>query len=567
MSADGRNCALPVLASRRTQLYERRAMAKFRVLVSDPISQKGVDALANCPDIEVDVKTGISFDAKAGKPTAEFLELIGGYDALIVRSETKVTPEVFAAAKKLKAIGRAGVGVDNIDRQAATDHGVIVMNTPTGNTISTAEHAFTLMLSAARNIAPAHAGVLAGDFKAARKAFQGIELNGKRLAVIGMGRIGTEFAKRAQAFNMDVVAFDPFLTESRARELKVTLAESPDAALTGADVVTLHVPLTDSTKHLINKERLALMNPGALVVNCARGGLVDEPALKDAIDSGHIAGCGLDVFEVEPPVADHPLFGLNKHVALTPHLGASTNEAQENVGIEVAFQIRDFLTTGEIRNAINMPSLDAAALREIGPYLDLAGALGALLAKLGPENADSLRVSYHGDLASKDTGLVSRTALFHLLERSRPDGQVNLVNAPAVAKSMGIDLVESTINAQTEFSDLLVAELRKGDDKFRVAGTIIGRSPRIVEIDRLFVDVPTSGHLLIVRNDDRPGIVGALGTLLGNAGQNIANLSLGRDKSGGNALSVIELDAPADAPLMDEIRQIPGVTLATGVSL
>ncbi|GAA5482860.1 phosphoglycerate dehydrogenase [Haloferula sargassicola] len=534
-------------------------MDNFRVLVSDPISEKGVEALAAAPGIDVDVNTGL--------PPEELLKIIGDYDALVVRSQTKVTAEVLAAAKKLKAVGRAGVGVDNIDRQAATDHGVIVMNTPTGNTISTAEHAFTLMLSCARNIAPAHAGVLAGDFKAARKAFQGIELNGKRLAVIGMGRIGTEFAKRAQAFNMEVVAFDPFLTESRARELKVTLAESPDAALKGADVVTLHVPLTDDTKHIMNADRLALMNPGAIVVNCARGGLIDEAALKAAIDSGHIAGCALDVFENEPPAADHPLFSLGKHVAFTPHLGASTNEAQENVGIEVAIQIRDFLSTGEIRNAINMPSLDAAALKALGSYLDLAGALGKVLAKLGPENPDSLRVSYHGDLASKDTGLVSRTALYRLLERSRPDGQVNLVNAPAVAKSMGLDLVESTINAQTEFSDLLVAELRKGDEKFRVAGTIIGRSPRIVEINRLFVDVPIEGHLLIVRNDDRPGIVGAVGTLLGEFGQNIANFSLARDKAAKNAISVIELDAPCEADQMEKIRQIPGVTSASGISL
>jgi len=530
-------------------------MSHYRVLVSDPISEKGVEALRLAPEITVDVKTGLSPE--------ELKAIIGDYHGLVVRSQTKVTPDVLAEAKNLKAIGRAGVGVDNIDRDSATDHGVIVMNTPTGNTISTAEHAFTLMLSAARNIGPAHAGVLAGDFAAARKAYQGIELNGKRLAVLGMGRIGSEFTKRAQAFNMDVVAYDPFLTESRARELKVTLAESPDVALTGADVVTLHVPLTDDTHHLMNKERIALMNKGALIVNCARGGLIDE----DSIDSGHIAGCALDVFENEPPSADHPLFSLKKHIAFTPHLGASTNEAQENVGIEVAIQIRDFLTTGEIRNAINMPSLDAAALSAIGPYLDLAAALGTLLAKLGPANPDSIRVSYHGDLATKDTGLISRTALFRLLECSRADGQVNLVNAPAIAKSMGLDLVESTISAQTEFNDLIVVELRKGDEKFRVAGTIIGRSPRIVEIDRLFVDTPIKGHFLIIRNDDRPGIVGAVGTLLGNSGQNIANLSLARNKSKGNALSIIELDDVLPTEVMDTIRAIPGVISATGASL
>ena len=534
-------------------------MATYRVLVSDPISEIGVAALNAHPDISADFKTGL--------PPEELISIIGEYDALVVRSQTKVTAEVFAAAKKLRAVGRAGVGVDNIDRAAATDHGVIVMNTPTGNTISTAEHAFTLMLSTARNIAPAHAEVLEGNFKAARKAYQGIELNGKRLAVLGMGRIGSEFAKRAQAFNMKVVAYDPFLTQSRADELKVELAESPDIALKGADVVTLHVPLTDDTQHILNEARLASMNPGAIVVNCARGGLIDEPALKAAIESGHIAGCGLDVFEEEPPPADHILFGLNKHVAFTPHLGASTNEAQENVGIQVAEQIRDFLATGEIRNAINMPSLDAAALAEVGPYLDLAGSLGKLLAKLGPENPDSLRVSYHGPLAKKDTGLVSRKALTALLSARRSDGQVNIVNAPAVAQSMGLDLTESTISAQTEFNELLVAELRKGDQRFRVAGTIIGKSPRIVEIDRLFVDTNIKGEFLIVKNDDRPGIVGAVGTLLGSAQQNIANLSLARNKSDGNALTVIEVDSPLSAELMDSIRSTPGVLSATGVSL
>lgn len=271
-----------------------------RVLVSDPISEKGVELLNAHPEIEAD------FIPDLGPKPEELLKIIGDYEGLVVRSQTKVTPEVFAAAKNLKVVGRAGVGVDNIDRDAANQNGVIVMNTPTGNTISTAEHAFTLMLSAARNIAPGHNSVLAGDFKAGRKANQGIELNGKRLAVIGMGRIGSEFAKRAQAFNMHVVAYDPFLTQSRADQLKVELAETPDAALKGADVVTLHVPLTDDTHHILNADRLSLMNRGALIVNCARGGLIDEAALKSAIDSGHIAGCALDVFEEEPPPPTTP---------------------------------------------------------------------------------------------------------------------------------------------------------------------------------------------------------------------------------------------------------------------
>ncbi|MBT8037344.1 MAG: phosphoglycerate dehydrogenase [Verrucomicrobiae bacterium] len=534
-------------------------MVKQRILVSDPISDKGVKLLSNHPELEVDVHTGLSPE--------DLIKIIPNYQGLIIRSQTKVTKEVLAAASELKAVGRAGVGVDNVDRDAATNHGVIVMNTPTGNTISTAELAFTLMLSAARNIGSAHAAVLEGEFAAARKTYKGIELNDKCLAVIGMGRIGAEFTKRAQAFGMHVVAYDPFLTQARADQLKIQLAASPDEALTGADVVTLHVPLTDDTRHIINANRLALMNPGALVVNCARGGLIDESALRAAIDTGHIAGCGLDVYEDEPPASDHLLFDLPKHVSFTPHLGASTHEAQENVGIQVAEQLRDFLTTGEIRNAINMPSLDASALAEIGGYLDLANSLGKFLAKLGPANPDSLRVSFHGDIAEKDTSLVSRTALTGYLEAARPDGQVNIVNSTSVARDMGLEIVESTINAQTEYNELIVAELRKDGKKFRVAGTIIGQSPRIVEIDRLYVDTNIKGHFLIVRNDDRPGIVGLVGTALGTGGLNIANLSLARNKSEGDALNVIELDTAPDAQIIDTLATSPGILSVIAVEI
>ncbi len=534
-------------------------MAIKRILVSDPISEKGVEALSAHPDLEVDVNTGLSPE--------ELLEIIPNYDGLVIRSQTKVTRKVIEAATKLKAVGRAGVGVDNVDRDAATDHGVVVMNTPSGNTISTAELAFTLMLSTARNIGLAHQSVVTGNFKEGRKAYKGIEIFEKRLAVIGMGRIGVEFTKRAQAFGMNVVAFDPFLTQARADQLKVELAETPDKALTGADFVTLHVPMTPDTKHIINAERLALMNKGAIVVNCARGGLIEEDALKAAIDSGHIAGCGLDVFEEEPPTKEHPLFTLPKHIAFTPHLGASTNEAQENVGIQVAEQIRDILTTGEIRNAINMPSLDAAALAELGSHLDLASALGKFLAKLGPVNPDSLRVSFHGDIANKDTSLVSRTVLNEYLSTARPDGQVNIVNCTAVAKEMGLNLTESTINANTEFNELVVAELSKDGEKFRVAGTIIGQSPRIVEIDKLYVDTNIKGNFLIVKNDDRPGIVGTLGTILGSNEINIANLSLARNASEGHALNVIETDSEPCSNVLAEIKASAGVLSADTVSI
>lgn len=535
----------------------RVIMAKFKILIADNISQIGVDLLSAIDDFEV------VFTPKI--PQEEVLETIGEYDALIVRSRTKAGADVISAGKKLKVIGRAGVGVDNIDRDAANAHGVIVMNTPTGNTISTAELAFTLMLSAARNIGPAHKSMISGNWD--RKLYQGIEVFNKRLAIIGMGRIGVEFAKRAQAFGMTVVGYDPFLTQARADELKVELAETPDAALTGADAVTLHVPLIDSTRNIINKERLALMNKGAIVVNCARGGLVDEQALSDAIASGHIAGCGLDVYTEEPPAADHDIFTHGKHTTFTPHLGASTNEAQENVGIQVAEQIRDYLATGEIRNAINMPSLDAKAAEEIGQYLDLGKALGTLLAKFGPENPESLRVSYHGAVAEKDTALVSRTVLCSLLDASS-DMDINIVNAPGKAKTMGLDLTESTINAKTEYSELMVAELKKGDVKFRVAGSVIGKTATVVEIDKVHVDMGIKGNFLIVKNNDTKGIVGKVGTALAENDFNIANMSLARNSEVmEGALSIIEVDGEINSDLCNALAGVEGVTSAESVIL
>lgn len=523
-------------------------MANYRVLVSDPISEKGVEALAAAPGISVDFKTGL-------KPE-ELLEIIGEYHGLVVRSQTKVTAEVFAAAKNLKAIGRAGVGVDNIDRQAATDHGVVVMNTPAGNTISTAEHAFTLMLSLARNIPQAHASMIAGKWD--RKSFEGVEIFGKRLAILGMGRIGTEFAKRAQAFGMKVVAYDPFLTEARAQALKVELAPNAADALKGADVVTLHIPLTPDTQHILNRERMALMNQGALVINCARGGLVDEAAAKELLDSGHLAGIALDVYEVEPPPADFPLFGAKKTV-FTPHLGASTAEAQENVGIEVAHQVKDFLVNGEIRNAVNMPNLDAKTIAEVGAYLELAGSLGKMLAKIGPEQADAVRVSYLGPVSELDTELITRTVLTGYLAGARHEAQVNLVNAPAVAKALGLRITESTVALQTNCTELIEVSAIKGDETVTVAGTFFGSTPRLVHIAGHNVETNTKGRFLIVENDDRPGIVGVIGTALGEAGVNIANMSLSRTSDRTRAVTVIEVDSESPVTLLEKLRATPGI--------
>jgi D-3-phosphoglycerate dehydrogenase len=523
-------------------------MATFRVLVSDPISEKGVDALRSAPEISVDVNTGLKPD--------ELLKIIGDYHGLVIRSETKVTPEVFAAAKNLKAIGRAGVGVDNIDRSAATDHGVVVMNTPSGNTISTAEHAFALMLSLARNIGQAHSSMIAGKWD--RKTLSGVEMFGKRLAILGMGRIGTEFAKRAQAFGMTVVAYDPFLTAARAQSLKVELAESAAIALTGADVVTLHIPLTPDTKHVLDAERIALMNKGALIVNCARGGLVDEAAAKASIDAGHLGGIALDVYEVEPPPADFPLFSVKKCV-FTPHLGASTAEAQENVGIEVAHQVKNFLLSGEIVNAVNMPNLDSRTLESVGPYLNLAESLGKLLSKIAPAQCDAIRVSYLGPVSELDTELITRKVLTGYLSAAHNEAQVNLINAPAIAKSHGISVTESTVALATNCAELIEVSAVKGNEVCTVAGTFFGKSARIVHIAGHYVETNPTGKFLFVENDDRPGIVGTIGTSLGSASVNIANMALSRTSDRKRAVTVIEVDTEPPAELLAQLRATPGI--------
>lgn len=536
------------LAKVEAVVYSHSPMATYRVLVSDPISEKGVDALRNVPGITVDVNTGL-------KPEA-LLKIIGDYHGLVVRSQTKVTSEVFAAAKNLKVIGRAGVGVDNIDRTAATDHGVVVMNTPSGNTISTAEHAFTLMLALARNIPQAHASMIAGKWD--RKSFEGVELNGKRLAILGMGRIGSEFAKRAQAFGMSVTAYDPFLTAARAQALKVELAQSADEALAGADVVTLHIPFTAETRHILNDARLRLMNPGALVVNCARGGLVDEAAAKVLLDTGHLAGIALDVFETEPPAADFPLFAVGKSV-FTPHLGASTAEAQENVGIEVAQQVKDFLVTGEIRNAVNMPNLDSHTLESVGPYLDLAYALGKLLSKIAPAQCDTIRVSYLGPVSELDTELITRMTLTGYLAAAHHESQVNLVNAPAVAKTLGLQVTASTVALATNCTELIEVSAVKGDEVCTVAGTFYGKAARIVHIAGHNVETHPKGRFLFVENDDRPGIVGVIGTTLGGASVNIANMALSRTEDRSRAVTVIEVDTEPPAQLLETLRASAGI--------
>ncbi len=516
-------------------------METFKILVADPISDQGVEELKSEPRFEVDVKTGQSED--------DLLPIIGEYSALIVRSQTKATERLLENASKMKVIGRAGVGVDNIDIPTATRHGIVVMNTPSGNTISTAEHAFSLLCALARNIPQAHASMIAGNWD--RKKFKGIELHGKTLAILGMGRIGSELARRAMAFGMRVIACDPYLSVSRARLLRVELYEDIDEALQQADIVTLHMPKTPETHHLISDARLSVMKKGVWIINCARGGLIDEEALARHLVSGHVAGAAVDVYESEPPPPDNPLLGL-PNVVLTPHLGASTAEAQENVGIEIARQVQRFLLDGEVVNALNTPSIDAKTVEEVGSYLTFAETLGRVLSQLAPTHNEFLRIDYSGKVSDLDTRLISRSALKGFLEIACGKETLNYINAPSFAEQRGLKFSESRLPEPIEYTDLIEVSCGTDKESASVSGTFFGNEPRIVSINEHPVEAAPEGAILVLENKDIPGIVGRVGTLLGESGINIASMSLSRNRAGGHALTVINLDsAPSDEVMQD----------------
>lgn len=517
-------------------------MSKPKVLVSDPISQRGVDALAEGGHLDVTFKPGLPHD--------ELLKIIPEYSALVVRSQTKVGADVIAAGTKLKAVGRAGVGVDNVDVDAATQRGIVVMNTPGGNTVSTAEHAFSLLVSVARKIPEAHASVKSGAWD--RKSFQGVELNGKTLAILGMGRIGTEVAKRALAFGMRVLAYDPYLSEARARSLQVELVENLDEALPQADFITMHMPLTEETRHMLGSDRLGRLKKGVRIINCARGGLVDEAALAAGLASGHIAGAALDVFEEEPPAADSPLRNA-PNLVFTPHLGASTAEAQESVGIEIAHTIRAALLEGAINNAVNAPSVDAKTLAILGPYLRLGENLGRFVAQLAPKRCGTLQVVYSGKARDIETSPITRSILKGFLTHISGD-VVNEINAPGRAANLGLQVVESRVSDSGEFTDLIEVTAGDSSQNSSVAGTFFGNKPRVVMVNGRHVEANPSGAVLLLENKDRPGIVGHIGTLLGKHKVNIASMSLGRDEAGGTALTVLNLDSPPDEAVMNELR-------------
>lgn len=534
-------------------------MSTRRVLVADPIAERGIEILQETEGIEVDVKLGLS--------ESELIELAPNYEGIIVRSGVKITaPVIEAASGTLRAIGRAGVGVDNIDIPTATKHGVVVMNTPAGNTISTAEHAFTLMMSMARHIPQAHQSVVEGRFKEGRKAYKGVELYNKTLAILGMGRIGGEFARRAMGFGMRVVAYDPYLAASKAKNMRVELCEDVDEAVVQADFITMHMPKTPETTHLINADRIAKMKEGVRIINCARGGLIDEKALLAGIESGKVAGAALDVFEDEPPSADYKLLAREEMV-FTPHLGASTEEAQENVGIEIAAAIRDRLLYGAVVNAINMPDLDEDTLREIGPYLNLAEVLGKMASQIGPRQPDFFRIEYVGAVSDIDTTLVTRSGLKGFLEGGTTSGSANYLNAPSLAEDRGIRVTESRPTENCEFTDLLTIIVGNDDERIALSGTFFGNRPRLVKVDEHNLDASPEGHMLIFENLDSPGIVGRLGQVLGKNGINIASMNLSRDVVGGEALSILNLDSAVDDLVIDQILKIDGISTARLVHL
>jgi D-3-phosphoglycerate dehydrogenase / 2-oxoglutarate reductase len=526
-----------------------------KVFIADPISEKGIEEFRRDNLLDVEVQPGLS--------ESEVKAAVADAAALIVRSQTKVTAQIINAAKKLRVIGRAGVGVDNVDVETATRRGVVVLNAPGANTISTAEHTFSLLLSLGRNIARADATVKAGTWD--RKNLEGVELYNKTLGVIGMGRIGSELSRRAIAFGMRVVAFDPYLSVSRARSLQVELVEDLDELLPLADFISLHTPLTTETHHILNAERLAKTKRGVRIINCARGGLIDEPALANAISNGHVAGAALDVFETEPLPADSPLRKISKLV-LTPHLGASTAEAQESVGIEIAQSIRAALLEGTIRNAVNMPTLDAKTLALIGPHLRFGEKLGRFLSQLAPRRVDFLNINYSGKVNEVDTTAITRAVLKGFLQ-SAGGNEVNEVNAPAFAESLGLKITETRLSAPGDYSDMLELSASAEGKDISVGGAFFGITPRIVSINTRPVEARPHGVILVLENTDRPGMVGRIGTLLGEHGVNIATMSLSRNQAGGTALTVLNLDSAPDAELLDEIRGSEDIRSARVIEL
>ena len=526
-----------------------------KVLIADSISQRGVDELSRDGALEVSFQTGLT--------ESELVKIIPEFSALVVRSQTKVTAQILNAGVRLRVVGRAGVGVDNVDVETATRRGIIVLNAPGGNTVSTAEHTFSLLLSVARKIPQADASMRGKNWD--RKNFEGIELYNKTLGVIGMGRIGSELSRRAIAFGMRVVAYDPYLSAARARALQVELVDELDDLLTSANFISLHMPLTEETHHMVDATRLAKTKRGVRVVNCARGGLIDEGALAEALHSGQVAGAALDVFEIEPLSSDSPL-RTAPNLVLTPHLGASTAEAQESVGIEIAESIRAALLEGTIRNAVNMPNLDAKTLSIIGPHLRFGEKLGRFLSQVAPRRVEQLTINYSGKVNEVDTTAITRSILKGFLQNAGGT-EVNEVNAPAFAESLGLKITETRLSALGDYTDMLELSAVADGKTVSVGGAFFGATPRIVSVNSRPVEARPHGIVLVLENTDRPGIVGRIGTLLGDHGVNIATMSLSRNQAGGTALTVLNLDTAPSEELLAGIRASDDIHSAQVIEL
>ena len=515
-----------------------------RVLIADQLSPAAVSIFR---------ERGLATDVKVGLAKEELEEIIKDYDGLAVRSATKVTEKVIAAASKLRVVGRAGIGVDNIDVKAATAKGIIVMNTPFGNSITTAEHAISLMMALARQIPEADRSTQSGKWE--KTKFLGVELYAKTLGVIGCGNIGSIVADRAIGLKMKVIAYDPFLSPERAVELGVEKVELA-ALLRRADFITLHTPLTDKTRNIIDAGALEKTKKGVRIVNCARGGLVDERALANALKAGQVAGAAFDVFEVEPP-KDSPLFGM-PNVICTPHLGAATLEAQENVALQVAEQMADYLLKGAITNAVNFPNISAEEAPRLRPWVKLAEQLGLFAGQLTETSINGVRLEYSGEVATLNTKPLTAAALAGVLRPSLVD--VNMVSAAANARERGIQLEETTRGQQGAFESYIRLTVKTPEYDRSVAGTVFsdGR-PRIIQVRDIDMEFEVAPRMLFIRNLDKPGFIGRFGTLMGDAGLNIATLNLGRDRAGGEAICIVAIDEPVSAEVMAKVRALPQV--------
>ncbi|MFC1646180.1 phosphoglycerate dehydrogenase [Candidatus Omnitrophota bacterium] len=525
----------------------------YKILVSDKLSEKGLDVFKGLKEFKVDIKTGLKPD--------ELKSIIRDYDALIVRSSTKVTKDIINASN-LKVIGRAGVGLDNVDLAAATSKGIIVMNSPSGNTISTAEHTMSLMLSLSRNIAPADKTMKAGGWD--RSKFIGAELYNKMLGIVGLGRVGQAVAKRAMSFGMKIIAYDPFISKEVAGKLGIELVELKKL-FAESDYITFHIPLTEETKNLISSKQIPMLKKGVRIINCARGGIVNEDDLAKALETGKIAGAALDVYVKEPP-QNSPLLNFD-NVVLTPHLGASTKEAQVNVAVEITGQVRDALLGKGIRNAANFPSVSPETYKTLQPMFNLAEKIGLLTAQLADGRMSNVNVVYYGEVSSFDTTPLTMSLLKGLLTPMLQD-TVNFINAMALAKERSIKVREEKSSELVDFTNLISLEVKTDKGQFRISGTLFTKKDlRIARINDFYVEAIPEGNMLIINNIDKPGIIGNLGTLLGKHGINIAGMTFGRLKKGGKAITVLNIDSPPPPVLIDKIKKLEYIKEVRAIKL